>query len=208
LPDCWLVVSMHPEGPATGHLDTGFLGFPLSSSKCWDVSQIPSCYCMLLMQPSLSKFIKITPCSRATKLVNFQIISTLGNESWNKILPSLSQAFLPILTSSLPFYPYQKDERAWPGYLQTRCSFSRSYIKRLTLSPRCYLFTSRPQTSCEEWPQQVPCLSVSRHAISLTAIIHEGCPRFWPVITEWKPECKAGSICCTKHFKLYLFYRK
>jgi hypothetical protein len=22
LPDCWLVVSMHPEGPATGHLDT------------------------------------------------------------------------------------------------------------------------------------------------------------------------------------------
>jgi hypothetical protein len=24
---------MHPEGPATGHLDTGFLGFPLSLSK-------------------------------------------------------------------------------------------------------------------------------------------------------------------------------
>jgi hypothetical protein len=72
---------MHPEGPATGHLDTGFLGFPLSSSKCWDGSQIPSCYCMLLMQPSLSKFIKISPCSRAAKLVNFQIISTLSNES-------------------------------------------------------------------------------------------------------------------------------
>jgi hypothetical protein len=45
------------------------------------------------MQPYLSKFIKITPCSRATKLVNFQIISTLSNESWYKILPSLSQAF-------------------------------------------------------------------------------------------------------------------
>jgi hypothetical protein len=63
---------------------------------------------MLLMQPSLSKFIKITPCSRATKLVNFQIISTLSNESWNKILPSLSQAstthhpnvFTPILSLS------------------------------------------------------------------------------------------------------------
>jgi hypothetical protein len=60
------------------------------------------------MQPSLSKFIKITLCSRATKLVNFQIISTLSNESWNKILPSLSQAFTthhpyaftPILSSS------------------------------------------------------------------------------------------------------------
>jgi hypothetical protein len=34
LPDCWLAVSMHPEGPATGHLDIGFLGFTLSSSKC------------------------------------------------------------------------------------------------------------------------------------------------------------------------------
>jgi hypothetical protein len=54
---------------------------------------IPSCYCMLLMQPSLSKIMKITPCCRATKLVNSQIISTLSNESWNKILPSLSQAF-------------------------------------------------------------------------------------------------------------------
>jgi hypothetical protein len=48
---------------------------------------------MLLMQPSLSKFIKITPCCRAAKLVNFQIISTLSNELWNKILPSLSQVF-------------------------------------------------------------------------------------------------------------------
>jgi hypothetical protein len=50
---------------------------------------------MLLMQPSLSKFIKITPCCRATKLlvVNFQTISTLSNESWNKMLPSVSQAF-------------------------------------------------------------------------------------------------------------------
>jgi hypothetical protein len=62
LPDCWPVVSMHPEGPATGHLDTGFLGFPLSSSKCWDGSHVPSCYCMLLMQPCVCKFIKIIPC--------------------------------------------------------------------------------------------------------------------------------------------------
>jgi hypothetical protein len=29
-----LVVSMHPDGPGTGHLDTGSLGFPLSLSKC------------------------------------------------------------------------------------------------------------------------------------------------------------------------------
>jgi hypothetical protein len=33
-PDCWLEISIHPEVPATGRLDTGFLGFPLSLSKC------------------------------------------------------------------------------------------------------------------------------------------------------------------------------
>jgi hypothetical protein len=61
---------------------------------------------MLLMQPSLSKLIKITPCSRATKLLNFQIISTLSNELWNKILPSLSQTFTThhpnVFTAILP----------------------------------------------------------------------------------------------------------
>jgi hypothetical protein len=43
----------------------------------------------------------------------------------------LSLIFLlpTILTSSLQFYPYQKDERALPGYLLTRCSFSLSDIK-------------------------------------------------------------------------------
>jgi hypothetical protein len=61
---------------------------------------------MLLMQPSLRKFIKITPWSKATKLVNFQIISTLSNELWNKILPSQASTthhpnvFTPILSLS------------------------------------------------------------------------------------------------------------
>jgi hypothetical protein len=49
-----------------------------------------------------------------------------------------------ILTSSLPFYPYQMDERALPGYLRTRCFFSPVdiLVKRFSLSPRCFLFTS------------------------------------------------------------------
>jgi hypothetical protein len=107
---------MQPEGPATGYLDTGFLGFPLSSSKCWDGSQIPSCYCMLLMQPSLSKFFKIPPCSRATKLVNFQFISTFSNESWNKTLPSLSQAFTthhPNVFTPILSLPEGRADIAW-----------------------------------------------------------------------------------------------
>jgi hypothetical protein len=29
MPDCWLEVSLHPEGPATGQLDQGFPWFSL-----------------------------------------------------------------------------------------------------------------------------------------------------------------------------------
>jgi hypothetical protein len=135
---------MHPEGPATGHLDTGFLGFPLSLSKCWDGSQIPSCYCKLLMQPSLSKFIKITPCARATKLVNFQIKSTLSNESCNNILPSLSQAFTThhpnVFTPILPLSEWRAGIAWVPS--NKMLFFSPSDNKRLSLSPRCFLFSS------------------------------------------------------------------
>jgi hypothetical protein len=61
---------MHPEGHATGHLDTGILGFPLSLSKCWDGSRVLNCCCLLLMQPSRFKLIKITPCAGGYK-INF-----------------------------------------------------------------------------------------------------------------------------------------
>jgi hypothetical protein len=46
LPDCWLLVNMHPEGLARRRSDTGFLGFPVSLCKCRDGSQLHSCYCM------------------------------------------------------------------------------------------------------------------------------------------------------------------
>jgi hypothetical protein len=34
--DYCLEISIYPEDPGTGHLDTRFLGFPPCSSKCWD----------------------------------------------------------------------------------------------------------------------------------------------------------------------------
>ena len=34
-----LATGQNSEGPATGHLDTGFFGFPSLKSKCWDGSQ-------------------------------------------------------------------------------------------------------------------------------------------------------------------------
>jgi hypothetical protein len=46
-----------------------------------------------------------------------------------------------ILTSSLPFYPYQKDRRALPGYLLTRCSFfPLRYKAPLAFPQMCSLF--------------------------------------------------------------------
>lgn len=61
LPHCWIEVDADPEGPATGHVDTGSVGFPLSSSEFWDGFYVPSCYSLLLMQTSRFILIKIKP---------------------------------------------------------------------------------------------------------------------------------------------------
>jgi hypothetical protein len=45
-----LARSQCPEGPATGHLGTGFSWFPLClKANAEMVPNTPSCYCMLLM---------------------------------------------------------------------------------------------------------------------------------------------------------------
>jgi hypothetical protein len=92
---------------------------------------------MLLMQPSLSKFIKITPCSRASKLVNFQIISTLSNELWNKILPSLSQAFTTHHPNVFTPILLLSEGRAGIAWVPSN---TPSDIKRLSLSPDVFSF--------------------------------------------------------------------
>jgi hypothetical protein len=47
---------MNPEGPATGHLDTGVLGFPLSLRKYWDGSQVAIASAFHAALPTLSPF--------------------------------------------------------------------------------------------------------------------------------------------------------
>jgi hypothetical protein len=56
-----------------------------------------------------------------------------------------------ILTSSLPFYPYQKDEWALPGYPLTTCSFFPPRYKAPLAFPemfslRFYSSTIRPDS--------------------------------------------------------------
>jgi hypothetical protein len=66
LPDCWLEVRVHPKGPATGHHNTGFLGFPLSLSKCWDGSQVATA-CFSCSPPNLNSWKLSFIAVKATK---------------------------------------------------------------------------------------------------------------------------------------------
>jgi hypothetical protein len=97
---------------------------------------------MLLMQPPDLKLIKIDPCCGCRPFTSFpNYLSIKQTEIKNSGFCRLCFKLLPptILTSSLSFYPYQKDERALPGYLLTRRSFfSPPDIKRLSLSPRTH----------------------------------------------------------------------
>jgi hypothetical protein len=94
-------VSVHSEGPATSHLETGSLMFPLSS-----ISQVPSCYCELLMQPSRFKLIQIKPplLSKSPNCFSKIYNSPLIQET--KIPRALSQATTcnhpNVFTSTLP----------------------------------------------------------------------------------------------------------
>jgi hypothetical protein len=45
-----LEVCMYPKSSATGHLNAGFRGFPLLSSKCRSGSQDACSYCQLFAQ--------------------------------------------------------------------------------------------------------------------------------------------------------------
>jgi hypothetical protein len=52
MPDCWLEVSLHPEGPATGQLDQDFPLFSLVPEQMLSWYPNSTLHCMLPMQPS------------------------------------------------------------------------------------------------------------------------------------------------------------
>jgi hypothetical protein len=58
--DCWVEFSAHLDSPATGNLSIGFLVFFLClKENAKRVRKIASCYCLLLLQHTQFKFIKI-----------------------------------------------------------------------------------------------------------------------------------------------------
>jgi hypothetical protein len=52
MPDCWLEVSLHPEGLATGQPDQGFPWFSLVPEQMLSWYPNSTLHCMLPMQPS------------------------------------------------------------------------------------------------------------------------------------------------------------
>jgi hypothetical protein len=51
-PDCWLEVSLHPEGPSTSQLDEGFPWFSLVPEQMLSWYPNSTLHCMFPMQPS------------------------------------------------------------------------------------------------------------------------------------------------------------
>jgi hypothetical protein len=52
MPECWLKVSLHTEGPATGQLDQGIPWFSLVLEQMLSSYPNSTLHCMLHMQPS------------------------------------------------------------------------------------------------------------------------------------------------------------
>jgi hypothetical protein len=71
--DCWVAVSIYPEGP----FQHTFLSVSLPLSKCWDVIQVQGCYCMLLIQPRQFQLIKIVHCYGGRQITCPQKLSIL-----------------------------------------------------------------------------------------------------------------------------------
>jgi hypothetical protein len=101
---CWLEVDMHLKGPEIGHLDTDYVGLPLSFGKYWDGFQVPIWHCVLQIQNPLFKFIKTKPPSCKDHHIIFLHITKFDNnwENQNK-RQSPSTSFLTHTLMTLLF---------------------------------------------------------------------------------------------------------
>jgi hypothetical protein len=84
------------------------LGFPVSSSKCWNGPQVVTCYCVLLVQPSRSVIIKIAPRPLLWRPPNHFFHFTTSSSQNQNFAVCLKFLLLTVFTS---FSPHQKDKR-------------------------------------------------------------------------------------------------
>jgi hypothetical protein len=114
---------VHPEGPASGHLDRSFSGFLCLQANA---EMIPSSR-LLLRRFSCTPL----PAFRSIKFKSCLLQRSANYTIRHEFRESepcgacLKPLLLTLVTSSLPHSPYQKGERAKPGNLLTKwCSFS------------------------------------------------------------------------------------
>lgn len=149
--DSRLEVSVHPEGPVTGHLGTGFLSLPLSSSKCWAAPQFPSCYRVLPCSPRGSRLLTLDPFTiKVTKFIladNPQKYTALYPQGTLflfifPVTPTLEhrasvKSFLSLSVLSLHFFGGTEENQWWQAVCRPRFESSTS---RISLEPFTAVF--------------------------------------------------------------------
>jgi hypothetical protein len=73
LPACWLVACLHLEGPATSHLDTGFLGSSLSSTNAEMVPKFKVTIACFSFSPPDFNSSKLPPCCGSLSFNHFKM---------------------------------------------------------------------------------------------------------------------------------------
>jgi hypothetical protein len=100
---------MHPEGPATGYLDTGFLGFSVFKQM---LRWFPNSKLLLHASYAALQILnssKLPPVVDAADLI-FSTLSIKQSEIQNSAVCLKPPPI--IITTSLSHFSYQKDERA------------------------------------------------------------------------------------------------
>ena len=125
LPHCWLRVNMHPEGRycdrPTARLVTGFLASSVLQTNAVTVPKIPSCCCMISVQPSQFKLIKMS-LFKVHKFL-LQILRFSFNQKSEFRGPYCIPLLLTILTYDFNFHAVPIRRTSRRNLLTRWCSF-------------------------------------------------------------------------------------
>jgi hypothetical protein len=124
---------MHPEGPATSHLDTGFLVLLCLQANAEMVPKFQAATACFACSPPDFKLVKITPCCECRRFV-FQIIDKTIRNSKFRCLSQASPYYHNIFTFTL-FLPEGRASVAWEPSNKMVLFLPPRKIKCLSLHP-------------------------------------------------------------------------
>jgi hypothetical protein len=138
-PDCWLEVSLHLEGPATGQLDQGF---PWSQSKCWVGTQIPRCTACFPCSNMVT--LRISPCTNMTLTFDFGLDHPVqGGYGWGSSTQRrLSDCQTKKLKSGYVSHWRPGTKTNWPTDRRSQCNLKLN-LRHCTANYRPVLSSGR-----------------------------------------------------------------